>query len=119
MTEAELPEELQPDKVRELEAKCPEIVRFLRGATELGTPQNAAVSTAVHRQETAAKALAEAINGRIPFSLAMLIVKLLKDANFTEGVLAHVGFPDEIREFCKKYMAKHHGAHFEFTEPKT
>ena len=115
--EAELPEELQPDKIKELEATCPDIVRFLRAASELGSKESDIVSTQVHRQETAGKALAEAINGRLSFGISMMLVKQLESSDFTDGIIAHVGFPDEIREFCKKYMGKNHGAHFEFKEP--
>lgn len=112
----EVPEELQPDKIRKLESKCPEIVNFLRKASQLGSPTNDEVSNLVHRLETSARALMQSIEGRVPMSLAMNILNCLEDSDFRDGLSIHVGFPPKIRDFVQNWMADK-GVVFEYTEP--
>ncbi len=113
----EMPEELQPDKIRELELKCPDIVEFLRRSSQLGSAEADAVSQLVHRQEQMAKAMLMAIEGRVPVALAMTILNYMKNEQFREGLSMHVGFPDQIRDFVKRWMAEQ-GCYFEYMEPK-
>ena len=113
----ELPEELQPDQIRELEKTCPEIVNFLRKASQLGSPSNDEVSNLARRQETCAKTLLTALEGRMPVSLTLNILKQMDDPNFVDGVAVYVGFPDQVRTFVKVWMEKQ-GVQFVYTEPK-
>ena len=114
----EIPEELQPDKIRELESKCPEIVNFLRKAGELGTPTNNEVSNLVRKQEVVAKALMQAVEGRMPHALALNILKQMDHPNFVDGAAVHVGFPDKLRAFIQQWMDSL-GVQFKYMEPKS
>lgn len=113
----EIPEELQPDKIQELEKTCPEIVSFLRKAAQLGSDEANIIAQTVSRQEQMAKAMMRAIEGRVPIALAMAILKYMQNEEFCEGLSMHVGFPEKIRDFIKRWMGDQ-GCYFEYAEPK-
>lgn len=111
---------IQPDHVRDLESKAPNIVDFFRKVVEGGTAEAQEATQYVNRYVELEKAIREALSEQLPESLILSIILELKEPKFQRAIrecITRPGSDNEIRKYVLAYF-KAKGIHFKFKEPE-
>ncbi len=118
----DVPDPITPEQVRDVEAKCPNIVRFLRKAVgDPESPQARSIVSGIQEQVKVERAMAEAMHGRIALPLFHMFLAELPNQRFREGILDCFRDPDRdaaIRDFVKRWF-EHKSVVFDYTEDDT
>lgn len=122
MTEEKKPPDFDhgPDEIRDLEAQCPNTVRFFRELVKGGTTESQSAQRHVQEHIELESMVTLAIVDRLPGGMILMILGELTVPQFKDGVRRCTYEPIEeerneaIRVYIKKYFAEVKGRHFDY-----
>lgn len=112
-----------PDEVRDLEAQCPNTVRFFRELIKGGTQEAQGAQKHVQEHVELESMVMLALEGRLPAGMILMVLTELLTPQFKMGVRRCTYEPIEsevhesAREYIKNYFAKVKGVHFDYKVP--